>query len=271
MTTEVLRNMIYAASPALDGPPVRRARRGALPAGRLPRPGVGGGDHPPAPPVRRPGVPVGDRVERRGARRLDLDRARPTAAIIEEKRPGRAAQPLHGRRPVVDRDLHLLPTLVDGRPNPEAAASTPKPCVARATGREAGGRTLYTPNRLDVIDRLGDEGMLPAIYFIFSRAACDDAVKRCVDAGIRLTTPEERERIRAICEERTSSLTDDDLDVLQWSRWITGMEAGVAVPPRRHGPAVQGGGRGVLHRRPREGGLRHRDARPRHQHAGPPW
>jgi ATP-dependent RNA helicase HelY len=88
-----------------------------------------------------------------------------------------------------------------------------------------------------VIDRLGDENMLPAIYFIFSRAACDDAVTRCVDAGIRLTTPDERTQIRAICEERTRSLSDDDLAVLQWDRWITGMEAGVAahhagmVPP----------------------------------------
>ena len=37
MTTEVLRNMIYAGSPALRGPALRRARRGALPPGRLPR------------------------------------------------------------------------------------------------------------------------------------------------------------------------------------------------------------------------------------------
>ena len=33
MTTEVLRNMIYARSPTLDGPALRRARRGALPPG----------------------------------------------------------------------------------------------------------------------------------------------------------------------------------------------------------------------------------------------
>ena len=38
--------------------------------------------------------------------------------------------------------------------------------------------------------------MLPALYFIFSRAACDDAVRACLDAGLRLTTPDERVRIR---------------------------------------------------------------------------
>ena len=79
--------------------------------------------------------------------------------------------------------------------------------------------------------------MLPAIYFIFSRAACDDAVSMCLDAGVRLTSPEERERIRAICDEHVSGLSDADLDVLGWARWIAGMEGGIAghhagmVPP----------------------------------------
>ena len=70
MTTEVLRNMIYAGSPAAARPALRGARRGALPPGRLPRPGVGGGDDPPA-AGRGARVPVGHRVERRGAGRLD--------------------------------------------------------------------------------------------------------------------------------------------------------------------------------------------------------
>jgi ATP-dependent RNA helicase HelY len=165
----------------------------------------------------------------------------PTAAVIEEKRPVELRH-LYMAGDRTSDSIHLLPTLVDGRPNPEASRlDTEAVRGPRRRGRAApgqgGGRTLFTPNRLDVIDRLGDEGMLPAIYFIFSRAACDDAVKRCVDAGMRLTTPEERVRIRAICEERTESLTDDDLDVLEYDRWITGMEAGIAahhagmVPP----------------------------------------
>src|SRR5205085_1652991 len=77
----------------------------------------------------------------------------------------------------------------------------------------------------------------PAIYFIFSRAACDDAVSACLSAGIRLTTPDERARIRAIAEEHVRALTDADLDVLEGARWLAGLEAGVAahhagmVPP----------------------------------------
>ena len=73
MTTEVLRNMIYASSPALDGLALRDPRRGPLPAERLPGPGLGGGHHP-RPPRGGPGVPVGDGVQRRRAGRLDPHR-----------------------------------------------------------------------------------------------------------------------------------------------------------------------------------------------------
>ena len=54
---------------------------------------------------------------------------------------------------------------------------------------------------------------------------------------MRLTTPDERERIRAIAEEHVRHLSDADLDVLEHARWLAGLEAGVAahhagmVPP----------------------------------------
>ncbi len=79
--------------------------------------------------------------------------------------------------------------------------------------------------------------MLPAIYFIFSRAACDDAVAQCVREGKRLTTVEERRQIRAIAEDHVDALSDDDLSVLDYGGWLTGLEAGYAahhagmVPP----------------------------------------
>ena len=79
--------------------------------------------------------------------------------------------------------------------------------------------------------------MLPAITFIFSRNACDDARDACLDAGLRLTTPDERARVRAIVDERTAVLADADLDVLGFDRFLAGLEMGVAahhagmVPP----------------------------------------
>src|SRR3954449_6949496 len=79
--------------------------------------------------------------------------------------------------------------------------------------------------------------MLPAIYFIFSRAACDDAARQLLDAGVRLTTEEERAQIRTIVEGKVETLSDADLDVLGYGRWLAGLEAGIAphnagmVPP----------------------------------------
>ncbi|MCW2521865.1 MAG: box helicase domain protein, partial [Frankiales bacterium] len=85
------------------------------------------------------------------------------------------------------------------------------------------------PYRSDVIARLDREGLLPAITFIFSRAGCDAAVKQCVSAGVRLTTDEERQEIRAVAEERTASLAPDDLDVLGYWEWLEGLQRGVAA------------------------------------------
>ena len=73
------------------------------------------------------------------------------------------------------------------------------------------GRRVWIPSRVDVIDRLDREGLLPAIVFIFSRVGCDAAVTQCLNAGVRLTTPEERDddlrlrrgRLPATCPTRT--------------------------------------------------------------------
>ena len=55
----------------------------------------------------------------------------------------------------------------------------------RAVGN---GRRVWIPSRVEVVDRLDREGLLPAIVFIFSRAGCDAAVTQLVQANTRLTT-----------------------------------------------------------------------------------
>ena len=60
---------------------------------------------------------------------------------------------------------------------------------------------------------------------------------RACQSGLRLTTPDERERIRDIAERHVTGLSDDDLEVLDYARWLAGLEAGIAahhagmVPP----------------------------------------
>ena len=161
----------------------------------------------------------------------------PTAAVIEERRPVTLENLfLIGDR-TSDR-LHLLPTLVDGRPNPEAHRLDSEAVRGFRGPRRAGARRkLYTPARLEVLDRLEEASMLPAIFFIFSRNGCDEAARSTTAAGVRLTTGVERDRIRAIVDDRVAGIDDRDLAVLGYGPFLAGLEAGVAahhagmVPP----------------------------------------
>ena len=94
-------------------------------------------------------------------------------------------------------------------------------------GRARGGRR--TPPRFAVIDVLDGHGLLPAIVFIFSRAGCDDAVDQVRASGIRLTTDEERARIAAIIEQRCAALPPSDLGALGYLAWRDHLEAGLAA------------------------------------------
>ncbi|MBA2624125.1 MAG: DEAD/DEAH box helicase, partial [Acidimicrobiia bacterium] len=235
MTTEVLRNMIYASSPAL-----RDLRYVVLDEVHYLQ------DHYRGPVWEEVIVHLAPEVRlvclsatvsnaEELADWISTVRGK-TEAVIEERRPVE----LRNLYMAADRSaerLHLLPVLVDGRANPEATRLDASATRGRQRFGDRGGRRLHTPRRVEVADRLEEESMLPAIYFIFSRNACNDAVTQCLDAGIRLTSVEERARIRSLCDERTAALSDADLDVLGFDRWLAGMEAGIAshhagmVPP----------------------------------------
>jgi ATP-dependent RNA helicase HelY len=237
MTTEVLRNMIYAGSPALDGLRfvvldevhyLQDTYRGPVWEEVI--------IHLPA-DVRLVCLSATVSNAEEVAEWLGTVRG-PTTLVLEERRPVE----LRNLYLVGDRQSerpHLLPTLVDGRPNPEAERLDNDTLQGRSPrrGNRRPRRRFFTPRRPEVIDMLAEREMLPALYFIFSRIGCEEAVTACLDAGLRLTTPDERVRIRAIVEERTAALTDDDLDVLGYDRWEAALEMGLAahhagmVPP----------------------------------------
>jgi ATP-dependent RNA helicase HelY len=101
----------------------------------------------------------------------------------------------------------------------------------RRTGRRRERRPVRfrPPARPDVIERLDRAGLLPAITFIFSRAGCNAAVAQCLYAALRLTSKEEAEEIRAHAEARTADLADEDLRILGYHEWLDGLERGVAA------------------------------------------
>lgn len=88
---------------------------------------------------------------------------------------------------------------------------------------------IWTPGRPEVIERLDAEGLLPAITFIFSRAGCEAAVQQCLYAGLRLNDEAARARVRSLVEERTAGIPDEDLHVLGYFEWLEGLERGIAA------------------------------------------
>jgi len=141
-----------------------------------------------------------------------------TLAIVEEKRPVE----LVNHYVIGDKarhELRMFETLVDGSPNPEVSR------FERQTDRRS---KVFAPNRLEIADLLQDEDLLPAIVFIFSRNQCDEAAESCVRHGIRLTNKAEREEIAEIIDSRVAIFSDDDLAALGFSRFANQLESGIA-------------------------------------------
>ena len=95
-------------------------------------------------------------------------------------------------------------------------------------GRPPRGSGFKPPSRVDIVQRLDGAGLLPAIDFVFSRAGCDAAVLQCVRAGLRLNSADEVEQIREIIEEKTKDLPQGDLMVLGYWEWREALERGIA-------------------------------------------
>jgi ATP-dependent RNA helicase HelY len=109
---------------------------------------------------------------------------------------------------------------------------TARSAGARAAGRptSVGSRPRFVPpRRTDVVTRLDRAGLLPAITFIFSRAGCDAAVQQCLAANLTLTTPAEASEIAAIAAERVADIPEGDLTVLGYDEWLAGLVRGVAA------------------------------------------
>ncbi|MEI5099632.1 DEAD/DEAH box helicase [Streptomyces sp. PmtG] len=166
-----------------------------------------------------------------------------TEVIVSEHRPvplfqhvlaGRRMYDLfeegEGRRKAVNPDLTRMARMEASRGyNPRERR---KGKMVREADRERERRQrsrIWTPARPEVIERLDAEGLLPAITFIFSRAGCEAAVQQCLYAGLRLNDDAARLRVRELVEERTASIPNEDLHVLGYYEWLEGLERGIAA------------------------------------------
>ncbi|MGW1890881.1 DEAD/DEAH box helicase [Streptomyces sp. NPDC002004] len=165
-----------------------------------------------------------------------------TEVIVSEHRPvplfqhvlaGRRMYDLfeegEGHKKAVNPDLTRMARMEASRPS---YADRRRGRNMREADRERERRQrsrIWTPGRPEVIDRLDAEGLLPAITFIFSRAGCEAAVQQCLYAGLRLNDDEARAKVREIVEERTASIPTEDLHVLGYYEWLEGLERGIAA------------------------------------------
>ena len=163
-----------------------------------------------------------------------------TAVVVSETRPVPLWQHVMTADGIVDlyaQDVDPTDPGVDPPINPELAGSRSRVRGDRGYrgrgGRRPGGgvppAVRRTPPRFAVVDVLDREALLPAIYFVFSRAGCDGAVQQCLRAGLRLTTPQQSAEIRRTVEDRCQGLPAADLAVLGYAEWSLALERGLAA------------------------------------------
>ncbi len=163
-----------------------------------------------------------------------------TTIVVDEHRPvplwqhmlvGHRRFDLFGGE-TADRELKINPQLL--RQTQELARRYSAPYGRGRTGpngRRRGPRPqrFIPPSRVDILEELDSAGLLPAIVFIFSRNGCDDAVTQCMRAGLRLTTDDEAHEILEVIEEHTDDLPESDLAVLGFWEWREALANGVAA------------------------------------------
>ncbi len=136
-------------------------------------------------------------------------------------------------RPVPLESLYLVKDRFQGNRCdlfPVFSGEQPNQQVVRLLRKGRGRRRRFSgPRRLEVAEVLQGEGLLPAIYFIFSRAGCDQAARTVAEARLDLVPEAERREIRRRAELLTDHLDPVDLAVLGYSSWAYNLEQGVAA------------------------------------------
>ncbi|HHU39186.1 MAG TPA: DEAD/DEAH box helicase [Propionibacterium sp.] len=258
MTTEVLRNMIYAASPTLKGLGyvvmdevhyLADRFRGAVWEEII----IGL-----APSVQL--VSLSATVSNAEEFGDWLDEVRGgVEVVLSERRPVPLFQHVMAGRRIYDLFEDEAPTALAGDRSPSLASGGPvdvNPELVRLSKQEgrfvrddsrhqrgrrtrdrieknAAGRGQQGPNliprRDGAVEKLDAEGLLPAIYFIFSRAGCDQAVVQLLRSGVRLTNAAERTELDALAQSATTGLSDDDLEALDHRTFAEALRRGIAA------------------------------------------
>ena len=224
MTTEVLRNMLYAGSPATEGlgwvvldevhfleDPYRGAVWEEVVLNLAEEVGI---------------VALSATVSNAEELGDWLAAERgPTTVVREDRRPVR----LNSHYLVAERGrprrVHRLSIRRGNRSNPDGRRFD----VDRQTRHGRGRRGWASPRRDEVLAELSRHDMLPAIHFIFSRAGCDEARDVMIRDGVQLNDAVEERAVDALVDDRLTDLPEADLAALGVAAWHDGLRRGVAA------------------------------------------
>ena len=147
--------------------------------------------------------------------------------IVSEKRP----VPLYQHMIVGEDIFDLYAPTGKGKLNPQLVAATRDTAMrggrgSRSWNREVRVRRESRPSTLVSLDRAG---LLPAITFIFSRAGCEDAVRQILSTRITLTTRSEAAEIESYVDEVIALFPPEDAIVLGAEAWKRGLMRGIAA------------------------------------------
>ncbi|MDQ6937538.1 MAG: DEAD/DEAH box helicase, partial [Actinomycetota bacterium] len=158
-----------------------------------------------------------------------------TDVVVHERRP----VPLWQHVMVGNRLFDLFAEAGTGSVDPQLLRYVSERMSRVDPGSRARGRGHYQGQRPprgwrppaypDVVERLDRDGLLPVIVFIFSRAGCDAAMRQCVAEGTRLTSSDERAEIRRVAERHAGDLAGEDLAALGYWEWLDALQRGVAA------------------------------------------
>ncbi|RRD47518.1 RNA helicase [Tessaracoccus sp. OH4464_COT-324] len=175
--------------------------------------------------------------------------------VVSERRPVPLYQHVLVGRRLVDLFEGVAPTALDSPTNRAAKVNRELLRVARSEsmrvrddarrprgrsgrgksgGSQYGGDThprfaKYRTSRSDVARTLRQAQLLPAIYFIFSRAGCDAAVEQVLGSGIVLTSPQEARLLGSIADQHAAALEPNDLEALGYEDFRLALVNGVAA------------------------------------------
>ncbi len=155
-----------------------------------------------------------------------------TRAVVENTRP----VTLEHHHAVYDKatgQTSILATLEGTKANPrlKRLLATEKSSQGVRGGQRHGKRRdsrVAPPTRSEVVEELQRRDMLPAIYFIFSRNQCDEAARGCRRSALSFVSTRESNEIRRIAASHAENLSAEERSALDYDGFVSLISTGVA-------------------------------------------